>query len=409
MSANSEQKVHYDFNSPEARRDPHALIDRLREQDPVHYVADMDMWLVTGYDDVREIYIDPRVTGDRRQWQNYQRPAEGSFFRWIDDYGLMALGKKDHTRQRKLLASGFTPRGVARMDRQIDAVVERYAKNLRGRKGVVDIMAEFTTPIPNAVISAVTGVAAEGVDDAEFSRIAQETIQGFFGFVSDAVKERAEASYLILAEWVRNTVKLRRENPQEDLISDLVQAREGAYTFTDEDIVAQVSALLAAGSETTATGGMISITTLLDHPEALERLRADRSLIPQAVNEILRYAFGGVGGTQRFALEDFEFRGHTIRKGQMIILSLGGASHDPAHYDDPHSFDIDRDPKDLVTFGVGPHFCIGANLAKGELKCMIDAALDFLPPGARVLRDQIETQSLGMFDRTMSCPVDFGD
>jgi cytochrome P450 len=399
----------FDLSSPEVKRNPHPLIHRLRKEDPVHYIEKMDAWLVTRYKDIAQLYTDPRVTGDRRQWDFYRRPREGSIFRWIDDYGLMALNKKDHARQRQLLGSGFTPRGVARMDRQIREVVGRYAKPLHGATGVHDIMAEFTTPIPNAVISAITGVAATGVSDTEFSKIAQEVIQGFFGFVSQEVLERAERSYLPLSGWVRETVRQRREKPEDDLISDLVQAREGAYTFTDDDIIAQVSALLAAGSETTATGGVICLMTLLDHPEAMERVRADRSLIPQTVNEILRWGFGGVAGTQRFAIEDFELDGRPIKKGQMILLSMGGANHDPDQFPDPDTFDIDRDPQDLMTFGLGAHFCLGANLAKGELGCMIDAALDFLPPGAKLLKERIEMQSLGVFDRMMTCPIDFGD
>jgi cytochrome P450 len=169
-----------------------------------------------------------------------------------------------------------------------------------------------------------------------------------------------------------------------------------------------VSGLLAAGSETTATGGMLSITTLLEHPESLERVRADRALIPQTVSEILRFAFGGLGGMRRFAVTDFELHGRTIRKGEMLLLSLGGASHDPRVYPDPERFDIDRNPQNLMTFGNGPHYCLGANLARGELECMIDAALDFLPPGARYLRSEAEVQTIGLFDRPMTCPVDFG-
>lgn len=400
--------LHFELDSPAVKANPYPLLHRLRGEDPIHYLADMDSWLVTRYADIYSLYTDPRVTGDRRAWDHYKRPPEGSIFRWIDDYGLMALNRKDHARQRQLLGSGFTPRGVARMDRQIREVVDRYAKPLAGRTGVVDVMKEFTTPIPNAVISAVTGVAATGVSDAEFSKLAQEVIQGFFGFVGDDVLERAERAYLPLSGWVRDTVRMRREKPEDDLISDLVQAREGAYRFTDDDIVAQVSALLAAGSETTASGGVISIVTLLDHPEAMERVRADRSLIPKTVNEILRFGFGGIGGTQRFALEDFELRGRKIRKGQLLLLSMGGASHDPDQYPDPDTFDIDRDPQGLLTFGLGPHFCLGANLAKGELCSMVDAALDFLPEGAHVVKERIEMQTLGIFDRMMTCPIDFG-
>jgi cytochrome P450 len=396
------------LDDPAIKKDPWPILHRLRDEDPVHYLTDMDAWLITRYDDIKSLFSDDRVTGDPRIWQHYVVPDEGTLTRWVDDLGLMALKGKAHARQRKLLASGFTPRGIERMQVQIDAVVKRYADALQGRTGVIDIMKNFTTPIPNAVISAITGVAASGVSDAQFSRRAQEVIQGFFGFVGEDVKKRSEESYIELSSWVREAVRLRREEPRDDLISDLVQARVGAFRFSDEDIVAQVSALVAAGSETTATGGVISVMTLLDHPEEFERIKKDRSLIPQAVNEILRYAFGGIFGTRRFVAEDFELHGRKLRKGQMLVLSLGGANHDATRFPDPERFDLDRNPQDLLTFGSGPHFCLGANLARGELVSMIDAAADFLPAGAKVVSEQIEMQSLGIFDRIMTCPVDFG-
>ena len=195
----------------------------------------------------------------------------------------------------------------------------------------------------------------------------------------------------------------------EGIREHLVAARDGDDRLTDDDIVALVSAILSAGSETTALGGTIAISILLDHPDALERLRRDRSLIPQAVSEILRFGFGGASGVARYAREDFELRGRPIRQGQMLMLSLGAASHDPSVYPDPERFDIDRNPKDLLTFGFGPHYCLGANLARGELACMVDAALDFLPPEARVRKDEIRIEGVGLFDRATNFPVDFGD
>lgn len=398
----------FEIDGKEAKKNPFPLLHRLRREDPVHWSKKIDCWLITRYDDIHDLFTDPRVTPDRRQWEHYVRPPEGSIFRWIDDHGLMAISRKEHARQRKLFASGLTPRGVERMDAQIREVVQRFGRPLRGRKGVVDIMAEFTTPIPNAVISAITGVGGHGEAEARFSRLAQETIQGFFGFVSEEVKERAEIAYTELSGWVRQTVRERRESPRADLISDLVAAHDGDDRLSDDNIIAQISIMLAAGSETTATGGVLALSTLLDHPEALERVRKDRSLIPQTVSEVLRYAFGGLSGMQRFATLDFELHGKKIRKGQQLLLSLGGASHDPAMYPDPERFDIDRNPKDLLTFGIGPHFCMGSNLARGEMACMIDEAMDFLPRGATVLRDEMQFQSLGLFDRTMTCPVDFG-
>ncbi|MBJ19361.1 MAG: cytochrome P450 [bacterium] len=396
------------IDSEAARRNPFEVLERLREEDPVHWVEEMDCWLISRYSDVRSLFTDPRLSPDRRKWAHYVRPAEKSIFRWIDDHGLVAVSRKEHARQRKLFASGLTPRGVERMDGQIREVVARFAQPLKGRKGVVDIMEEFTTPIPNAVISAITGVGGSDVDEDRFSQLAQETIQGFFGFVSDEIRDRAESAYVELSGWVRGTVRARKGSPREDLISDLLAARHGEDKLTEDDVIAQVSIMLAAGSETTATGGMLALSTLLDHPEALERVRKDRSLIPQTVSEVLRYAFGGLSGMQRFAVEDFDLHGRKIRKGQQLLLSIGGASHDPAVYPHPEQFDIDRNPKDLLTFGIGPHFCMGSNLARGELVCMIDAAMDFLPVGATVLHEEKEFQTLGLFERVVTCPVDFG-
>ncbi len=409
MTSSSESILEVSFDSPEVKEDPYPLLHRLRNEDPVHYIEAMDLFLVTRYEDVRSLFTDPHVTADRRLWEHYKPMPEGSFIGWINDNGLMAVSPKEHRRQRKLLGHGFTPRGVERMNDQIHDVVQRFAQPLVGRTGMVDIMAEFTTPIPNAVISAITGVGAPGDEEDRFSELAQAAIQGFFGLVSEEVIERSEEAFKILTSWARETVKLRRESPREDLISDLVLAQEGEDSLSDDNIVALVAALLAAGSETTALGGMISITTLLEHPESLERVRADRSLIPQTVSEILRFAFGGIGGMQRFALEDFELQGKQIAKGKMLMLSMGGASHDPSVYPDPEVFDIDRDPKDLLTFGIGPHYCLGANLARGELACMIDAAMEFLPPGAEFRKDLAETLPLGSFDRPITCPIDFGD
>jgi unspecific monooxygenase len=258
------------------------------------------------------------------------------------------------------------------------------------------------------VIGTITGVTAPGVDDTTFSELAQETIRGFFGFVSEEVQERSERNYIKLSAWVRETIRARRAEPKDDLISYLVHTSEDDFRLDDEGIVATVSALLGAGSETTSSGGVTAITTLLDHPETLERVRLDRSLIPQTVNEVLRWGFGGIGGTQRFPLEDLEYKGRKFRKGQLVMLSMGGASRDPEFYDDPDRFDIDRDPQGLMTFGLGQHYCLGANLARCELANIVDAALDFLPPDARVVKEQIVTESLGLFDRSTNCPVDFG-
>jgi cytochrome P450 len=269
-------------------------------------------------------------------------------------------------------------------------------------------MAAITDPIPNAVISRITGVAAPGGEELRFRQLAQDTIRGFFSFVDPAVKQRGADAFVALADWVRATAIDRRRAPREDLITDLVRARDRGDAMSDDEIVILVAGLLSAGSETTAIGGVVSLRTLLEHPDVLDRLRRDRSLIPAAVNEILRFSFGGGAGLPRYALRDFELRGKTIRKGQMLMLSFTGAHHDPSVFPDPERFDVERDTTALTIFGHGPHYCLGVHLALAELRGVVAAALDLLPPAARYREDLVEWERMMFFRRPLNLPVDFG-
>ncbi len=266
----------------EARKDPYPLLHRLRDEDPVHWLEGMGIWLVTRYDDVKMLFSDTRVSADQRTWEFYVAPPEGSYMRWIDDHGLMAVSPKEHTRQRRLLASGFTPRGVARMQGQIKEVVERFGAPLRGRSGVVDIMKEFTTPIPNAVISQITGVAAPGEAEHRFSQLAQETIQGFFGFVSDEIKERAERSYGELAGWVRETIEARKAiapgRPHQRPRRRRARADDRLTDFGTTSSRIDHRPPLGRQRDPGHRRDPLSITTLLAHPgRPRARAQADRA------------------------------------------------------------------------------------------------------------------------------------
>src|SRR6185436_9844488 len=169
----------------------------------------------------------------------------------------------------------------------------------------------------------------------------------------EEMRREAERSFQELSVWVRELVAKRRAHPEEDLVTDLVNAQDADDALCEDDIVLLLSGLIGAGSETTSAGGASILRVLLDEPRALERLRDDRSLIRRSIDEIIRYTFDSPGGTLRFALRDFELRGTTIRKGQMIMLSLGGANRDPAVYENPDVLDLDRAVRDLPTFGNG--------------------------------------------------------
>ncbi len=367
----------------------------------------MGFWFVTRHDDVKQLFNNPEnASQSRTEWEHFVPAKEGTMLRWLEDQSSIGQGPEEHVRFRGLFNGALTPRAVRRMDAQIREVVERFAAPLRNRPGeVLDLLADFTTPIPNTVIGRIFGVHA-GEDEARFREIAQQLIRGFFPFAPPDAVAAADEALKEMAPWVRSMVAERRENLGEDLISDLLRAQERDGVLEEDDIVVLVSILIGAGSETTNLGGLILIRTLLQHPEPLKRVRDDRSLIPNAVNEIMRFAFGGPFGMQRYAVRDFTLRGKTIRKGQMLMLALGGANRDPAVFPNPDVLDIDRDTRETMVFGHGAHYCLGANLARQEMGCMLDAALDILTPGSRVREDLMEFQQMGLFKRPLNLPIE---
>ena len=377
---------------------PYEALHRLRETHPVYRVPGTGFWLVTRHDDVRALFRDQEnVTADARAGAGFRPRPEGSYLRWTQEHGLLALPPEEHTRIRRLVSAAFTPRAVRRMDEQIRQVVEEFAAPLRGRSGeVIDLAEDFGDPIPNAVIARITGVPAEGGDDKRFRRLAQDFIAGVVQFATPEQQDRAEAALCELYPWVEKVALERRASPREDLISDLVQTVDRDDRLTDREVIMLVAGLLAAGSTTTAMACVAMVATLLRHPDTLERIRGDRSLIQRAVEEILRFSFGGPAGLPRYALCDFELRGQQIKKGEMLMLSFGGANRDPAVFENPDVFDIDRDARELVVFGGGAHYCLGANLARQELWCMLDGLLDILTPGSKVRTDLMGPRRLGV-------------
>jgi cytochrome P450 enzyme len=389
-----------------AAEDSNPLIAELRRTDPVYHTS-LGFWFITRHDDVRRLFNDPEnATGDRRNWEHHVPEPEGTILHWSEQNNLFAMAPEDHARVRRLVSVAFTPRAVRRMDGQIREVIDRVAAPLLGRSGeVLDLLGDFTNIVPNTVISRLTGIPPAGDDEARFRQLAQSVIAGFLPFTPPDLKQLANDSFVELSGWVREMCVKRRAHPEEDLVSDLLLAQDADERLTEDDVVMLISGIVAAGSETTALGGMAMIATLLDHPEPLARLRADRSLMPQAVNEIIRFAFGGPAGLPRYAVRDFELRGKQIKKGQMLMLSFGGANRDPAIYENPDEIDFDRDNRELITFGHGPHFCLGANLARQEMGSMLDALLDIVTPGSAIVQEEMKFQDAGMFKRPLNLPV----
>ena len=348
---------------------------------------------------------------DRSIWEHFEPRKEGTWLRWFDDHNFARHDPVAHAKFRRRFISALTPRAVRRMDAQILEVVERFAAPLRNRPGeIIDLVAEFTNPIPNTVISRVTGVSP-GDDEIRFRELAQGLIRGFFPFAPPDVMATAETCLGEMADWVREMTGARRRSLGEDLISDLLRAQAQDDSLDDDEIIMLITLMIGAGSETTNFGSMAMIQTLLEHPNELERLRANRGLIPQAMGELMRFATGGgaAGGLLRWAGRDFELRGKKLEKGQMLLLSFGAANRDPEIFPDPDHLDLDRDTRDSLVFGHGAHYCLGANLAKQEMGAMLDAALDILTPGSRLREDLQEYRMLGLASRPCSLPVEIAE
>jgi cytochrome P450 len=388
---------------------PFPRLAELREHDPVHWDDALGTWFLTRYEDVKRFFSDPRLSTDRRLARDYQPAPAGGWLAHFETSSIISADPEGHRRWRGRLSAGFTPRAVRRMDDQVREIVEEFAAPIRGASGLVDLVARFTDPIPNTVIGRITGIPPYPGEEARFRNLAQQMMQKYTFFADDQKVRRGNAAIEELAEWVVKLADERRQEPSEDLLSDLIHGNTGENALTNQEIVVLVAGLVAAGSETTTLGGTQILRHLLQHPAELSKLRTDPSLVRNAVREGLRFDFGSLAAVNmRFAMEDIELHGKTIRKHDMIMLSPASANRDPSVFPDPDRFDVSRDTRDVVTFGHGPRYCLGANLAMQELSCMLEAALEFLPADARLLESASDWEQIGIMRRPLRLVVDFG-
>ncbi len=389
-----------------AANDPWPLVHELRREDPVHFVAPGAFWFVTRYDDVMRILHDPEyVTLDARVWNEYVPAAEASLARWSEEHGMLTLAPEDHARIRRSVAATFTPHAVRRMELQIRGVVNRFASALLGRHGsVIDLLPAFCRAVPMAVVARLAGIPE--ADDERFVRLVHSLVTGSVPFAPLDLRQESEGSFVDLFGWFREIIDARRKRPGEDFVSALLVPANGRPSLSEDDVLLVMMSIIGAGGETTASAASAMIKAVFENPAPMRALRADRSLIYRCVDELTRFSTGAASGPVRFAKRDFELRGKSIREGQMIMLSRGGACRDPDVYPDPDTLDLRREVRFTPTFGHGPHACIGASLARCELACMLDAVFDIAPPGSKIRTDQLEYRREGLFRRRLNLPVE---
>jgi len=358
----------------------YALLRTVRPvmQMPVANYAGPGVWFLTRYADVEMALRDPRFSVERMRAPIIRENLERlPIFIQQSAQGLrsmLIMDPPDHTRVRKLANKAFTPRRVAVMRTQIEATVAELLAPL-ARGASFDVIETLAAPLPAIVIAELLGVPPE--DHRQFKAWAAEIVAGIGADGAD-VRQSSAAAMLTLLGYLAEIIATRRQEPRDDLISALVLAQEENDALTDNELLATCNLLLLAGHETTTNLIGNGLLALLREPKELARLRSDRTLLPTAIEEMLRYD-GPVQATLRVVCEDIELDGHAIEAGSLVLVGVGAANHDPAVFTEPERFDIGRNPNPHLAFGFGVHFCLGALLARLEAEVAFWSLLERFP------------------------------
>jgi cytochrome P450 len=358
---------------PEFQRNPHAVLDRLREVAPALRDDQLKRWFLTRHEDVRA------VLRDKDLWSDPRKANADSFVRMIiaDDGepSMLFMDDPDHKRLRGLINKAFTPKAVESMRARVRAIAEELLGVIHATE--FDLIDALAAPLPVMVIAEMLGIDAG--DHARFKQWSDTAVSAFFNpFRSAEDSERSAAARQALDSAFQHHIDARRRAPGNDLISAMVLAEEAGDSMTDIEIIGQCNLLLIAGNVTTTDLIGNGVKALLDHPNELAKLRARPALIGNAVEEMLRYD-SPVTQSGRTANREMTIRGCPIHTGESISVSLAAANHDPAVHQEPHRFDIERANPSHESFGGGRHFCLGAPLARVETQEAIAALLARYP------------------------------
>ena len=367
-----------DLAHPSLFEDPHPIFARLREAARFP-VARSDLTprgalLLTRYDDVVAMHTDPRFSSDMLRFASARwlrlmpRPL-----RLLTD-SMVFKDDPEHKRLRGLVNKAFTPHVIARLapdiERLTGALLERMA-----RRPVADLVAEFALPLPLAVISELLGVPER--ERERFHAWVKVFLDGPAGGRLRALRTLPTA-YRMTALF-RDLAELRRREPDDRVIANLVRARDGEDRLSEHEILAMIFLLLLAGHETTANLIGNGVLALLEHPDQLEQLRAEPELIESAVEELLRFTSPVVCGAPRVAIEDAEIGGVAIPAGSRVLAMLASANRDATKFDAPDRLELRRTPNRHLAFGLGNHFCLGTQLARLEARIALGALIQRFP------------------------------
>ncbi len=361
----------------EGRQNPLSIYTKLRADEPLTRIVEpmrqLPLWLFSRHDDCQAILKDPRFGKDHNKLTAEEQGRTG-FTDQLSELGRHMLGvdPPDHTRLRSLVSKAFTTARIEGLRPRIKEIAEELIDRVQAQ-GHMDVVDDFAYYLPIIVIAELLGVPSE--DHSKF----RSWTSALMTPPIDGNMDHVRAAGMEFFQYLMALVESRRATPRDDLVSALIAAEEGGDKLDTQELMSMMFLLLIAGHETTANLIANGTLVLLEHPEELERLRNDPTLLDSAVEEMLRYCGPVETSTTRFALEDMTYYGQEIKRGDLVIVSLLSGSHDTSRIPDAERFDISRKPNRHLAFGYGIHFCVGAPLARLEATIAFEVLLRRLP------------------------------
>jgi pimeloyl-[acyl-carrier protein] synthase len=383
--------------------DPYPLYHWLGSNDPVHWSSFASAWMLTRHADATTYLQDRRFSRVAFLDQMRARYGGNEPILKFQSEELSFLDGEKHTRLKNLVGKAFSPQRVAAMRPRISAAVNAKLDELQPAHRM-DVIADYAYPLPANVIAAMIGVP-----EADWPTL-REWVDGIVlsrGLVrTPELMAAGDRSAMAFEEYLRALIAARKARPSDDLMSALIAAEDRGTHLSEDQIVSLTETLFAAGHATTRSLIGLGLLALLRHPDQMAILCAQPDMIANAVEEMLRYDPPTQSPSPQVAIEDVKIGGKTIRKGQLASVLIGAANRDPARFPDPDRFDITRRDHEHLAFSMGPHYCLGASLARAEAQIAIQALVERLPH-IKLGEGPLKYQQAGRFRGLESLPIEF--